>query len=393
MGNLNAGTALASITPQEHYPMGGYHTSSNILLALLRPRRSTGIHDDLQVRALVLSDGQTTLAITTVDLIGLFQDDVQAIRRLAAQKTGLASLEVIVTAVHTQAGPDTYGIYGGVPQRYRRFVQERTAEAIAKAAAELKPVRIGFALGKAEGLMASRRDRQAWVDPDVAVMTVESTAGQVMSTLVNFAGHTNILGPSNTLLSADWPFYLRKTLEEERGGLALFVNAAVGDLHPVQTLDDPTEEKGLRTFAEAEKVGKAVAQAALAALSAAEYVDTAIIAINKRLIDIPALNTYLKILRYLGIIKRTLYQGKVRTEAWSVHIGPAQIVTVPGQPFCRLGREVKEAMTGKYRFLFGLANDELAYIVPPDEWRPNGHEEAVSVGIDTWPTLRAAMPL
>jgi len=393
MGNLTAGTAWTVITPQESYPMGGYHTSPNILLALLRPRRSTGIHDDLQARALALNDGQTTLALATVDLIGLFYDDVLAIRRLATQKTGLAALEIIVAAVHTQAGPDTYGIYGGVPQRYRRFVQERTAQAIAQAVADVSPVRIGFALGKAEGLMASRRDPKAWVDPEVAVMTVEGLDGRVMATLVNFAGHTNVLGPSNTLLSADWPFYLRKALEEERGGMALFVNAAVGDLHPVQTLDDPTEEKGLRTFAEAEKVGKAVARAALAALPGAEYTDMAKIVIDKRLIDVPALNTYLKILRYLGVIRRSLYQGKVRTESWSVHIGPAQIVTVPGQPFCRLGREVKEAMTGKYRFLFGLANDELAYIVPPDEWRPDGHEEAVSVGIDTWPALRAAMPL
>ena len=76
-----------------------------------------------------------------------------------------------------------------------------------------------------------------------------------------------------------------------------------------------------------------------------------------------------------------------------MRIGPAQIITVPGQPFCKLGREVKNAMTGKYRFLLGLANDELAHIIPADEFDPKRGEKPVSVGINTWPTLRAQMPL
>ena len=50
-------------------------------------------------------------------------------------------------------------------------------------------------------------------------------------------------------------------------------------------------------------------------------------------------------------------------------------------------------MSGQYRFLFGLANDELAYIVPPDEWDPTRGEEMVSVGIETWPAIRAQIPL
>ncbi|HID86554.1 MAG TPA: hypothetical protein EYP55_04140 [Anaerolineae bacterium] len=224
-------------------------------------------------------------------------------------------------------------------------------------------------------------------------MAVEDEAGRAIATLVNFACHVNVLGPRNTLLSADWPFYLRQSLEQERGGLALFFNGAVGDLHPLQLIRDPEDELGLRSFEEAEKLGRAVAEAALAALSKAEFVEEATIAIEKRTVDIPVTNRLLKLMRWLGILRRKLYDGKVRTEVWSVRLGPAQIVTIPGQPFCKLGMEVKEAMSGKYRFLFGLANDELAYIVPPDEWDPSRGEETVSVGINTWPALRAQMPL
>lgn len=391
MSELQAGAAWTSITPQEHHPMGGYHVRGGLVRTLLRPRRSTGVHDDLQARALVLDDGERALALVAVDLMALFHDDALAIRELAVEKTGLSSLEIIVAAIHTQAGPDMYGIYGGVPQRYRSFVHRRTAEAIAQAVAKQVPARVGFTTAQVEGLVGNRRDPQGPVDPELVAMIVENGRGETLATVVNFACHTNVLGPQNTLLSADWPFYLRRFLEQERGGLALYFNGAVGDVHPLQTIRDPQGEQGLRTFEEAEKFGRAVAEVALTALAQAEFVEEVTLEIEKRTVYLPAGNRYLKLLRRLGIIKRQLYDGKVRTETWSVHLGPAQFVTIPGQAFCKLGLEVKAAMSGKYRFLLGLANDEIAYIVPPDEWEPGRGEEMQSVGVETWPVLRAQM--
>ncbi len=393
MGKLQAGAAWTSVTPQEHYPMGGYHVGGGLVRTLLCPRRSTGVHDDLQARALVLDDGERALALVAVDLMALYYDDVLAIRELAVKKTGLPSLEIIVAAVHTQAGPDMYGIYGGVPQRYRSFVHRRTAEAIVQAVAKRVPAHVGFATTRVEGLVGNRRDPQGPVDPELAVMVVENKAGETIATVVNFACHTNVLGPQNTLLSADWPYYMRESVEEAKGGLTLYFNGAVGDVHPLQTIRDPKGELGLRTFEEAEKLGEAIGRAVLAALEHGEYAEEVAISIEKQVVDLPGENRFLRLLRAVGIIKRRLYDGKVRTETWSVRLGPAQIVTIPGQPFCRLGREVKEAMSGRYRFLFGLANDEVAYIVPPDEWDPKHGEEMQSVGIETWPILRAHMPL
>ncbi|HID86288.1 MAG TPA: hypothetical protein EYP55_02790, partial [Anaerolineae bacterium] len=185
MGNLTAGTAWTSVTPREHYPMAGYARGDNFFLTMLRPRRSTGVHDDLQARALVLGDGEATLALTAVNVIGLFHDDVVAIRKLAVEKMGLPSLEAIVAATHTQAAPDTYGVYGGVPRRYRAFIHERASEAIAQAVARMAPARVGFATTRVEGLVGNRRDPQGPVDPELVVMAVEDEAGQAIATLVN----------------------------------------------------------------------------------------------------------------------------------------------------------------------------------------------------------------
>jgi hypothetical protein len=56
--------------------MGGYHVQDSLVRTLLRPRRSTGVHDDLRASSLVLDDGETTLALIAVNVIGLFHDDM-----------------------------------------------------------------------------------------------------------------------------------------------------------------------------------------------------------------------------------------------------------------------------------------------------------------------------
>jgi len=102
----------------------------------------------------------------------------------------------------------------------------------------------------------------------------------------------------------------------------------------------------------------------------------------------------LKIARLLRVIPRKLYNGCARSETWVVDINDAQIVTLPGQFFCRLGLDLKEQMKGTHKFLFGLTCDDLVYVLPPDEWDPNreGEEEALSLGIKTWPTIKEQLP-
>jgi len=94
------------------------------------------------------------------------------------------------------------------------------------------------------------------------------------------------------------------------------------------------------------------------------------------------------------MIPRKLYKGRVRSETWVVNINDAQIVTLPGQFFCRLGLGLKEQMKGTYKFLFGLTGDDLVYVLPPEEWDPTrkGEEEALSLGINTWPTIKEQLP-
>jgi hypothetical protein len=81
---------------------------------------------------------------------------------------------------------------------------------------------------------------------------------------------------------------------------------------------------------------------------------------------------------------------KKRTELAVFKIGPVSFVTVPGEIYPEIinggieapegndfGIEpvevppVREKMPGKYKFVVGLANDEIGYIIPKSQWDVN----------------------
>jgi len=46
-------------------------------------------------------------------------------------------------------------------------------------------------------------------------------------------------------------------------------------------------------------------------------------------------------------------------------------------------------MPFRYKFFASLANDELGYIIPEDQWDSSKYEESMSVGPDMAPTIES----
>ena len=65
-----------------------------------------------------------------------------------------------------------------------------------------------------------------------------------------------------------------------------------------------------------------------------------------------------------------------------IQFGEAQIATYPGEVLPKPGFQVKNAMNAKYRFIFGLADDELGYILDDQDFgrEPYEYESSMSVG-------------
>jgi len=100
----------------------------------------------------------------------------------------------------------------------------------------------------------------------------------------------------------------------------------------------------------------------------------------------------------IGIVRTRDSRDRLSTTCSFVDLGPAQLIGLPGELLPRLGFELKAALPGPGRVLIGLADDELGYILPDDEFVTPAdyanpglqYEESMSPGPTTGSRLMAA---
>ncbi len=89
-----------------------------------------------------------------------------------------------------------------------------------------------------------------------------------------------------------------------------------------------------------------------------------------------------------GLLPVTLDgEGRTYADISVIQIGPAQFVTVPGEPHPEVTAKVKAMMIGRFKFILGVANHELGYFVALETWDPEGVQESLSTGRDSEPIL------
>lgn len=375
-------------------------------------RAATRIHDDLWAVAGVIDDGHTRIAIVALDAIGFFHDDVINVRQRLdpAWKVDYA----IVCSTHNHSTPDLMGLWGptllrtGVDPSYLEQVQEAAKQAIGNAVASLEPARVAFheITTPASGLVADTR-KPIVFDSDLRLMHFTSPAtGKTIGSLVGWGNHPETPWAGNTELTADFPGYLRDALERGiihdgktnltgLGGMHLFVNGAVGGLmttHPSTVVRDPFQvlEYTKPTHEKARAVGETLAKRVLNRLAAtnAPGATHAPISIRAKTFDLPIDNGGFLLAPVLGVLNRGHSRWKhFRTEAALLTFGDASMVCIPGEIYPEIvngGIEkapggdfaidplevppIRQMMPGKIKFVFGLANDEIGYIIPKSEW-------------------------
>jgi hypothetical protein len=237
MAELQAGAAAVCITPPVGVALAGYSG---------RAGNSTGIHDDLYGKALVLDDGQSPLAIVTLDLIGLDDQAVQQIRARVAEQTGIPAAHVMVAASHTHSGPMP-AVAENPYQRPRlsswtpdedwtRTLLKSLSGAVAAAWHRRQPAKMGIGGGELHGLAYNRRRFDSGgmpTDPSVGVLLVTDADDRPLAVLYSYACHPVTLRESNLLISADYPGVASRLIEQTfPGAVALFANGCCGDQDP-----------------------------------------------------------------------------------------------------------------------------------------------------------------
>ena len=235
---LRAGVAKVEITPPPGIPMWGY---SN------RKGPATGTLDPLYARVLVLQAGTSRLAIVTLDLGRSFGPaSLNWLRDATRNEVSL----VVVTASHTHSGPTIADQYPSGTPTWETVALKKIANAISEASTRLTEARIGtgygFTLIGHNRLRVNPDGTVSWfernltrvptapVDGTVSVLRVDTSAGQPLAILVNYACHPVVFGSDNLQYSADFPAAMAKTVEEAFGNkpLCFFLQGAPGDINP-----------------------------------------------------------------------------------------------------------------------------------------------------------------
>lgn len=245
-GTFRAGAARIDITPAPDaaLPMSGYGG---------RKEGFTAVHDDLNVRAVVVDDGVSQAAIIACEVIGLSAAFWEKIVARLTRETAIPADHILLAAVHTHAAP-AIGTYdepadGDLARRRAAYVQtleNAIAAAVVQAKASLQPARIGFGEGRAHVNM-NRRARDAdggWMlgnnpdgvsDKTVAVIEFETLAGLPIAIVSNYAVHATVLGPGNLQISSDIAGATSRFVERHYGGqlVSPWTSGAAGDQDPI----------------------------------------------------------------------------------------------------------------------------------------------------------------
>jgi hypothetical protein len=410
-------------------------------------RQATGVHDPIMARTIVLRSGGRKIAIISLDLVGLTMAQTRQIR---AELTDYAY--VLTTSTHNHEGPDVIGLWGpseretGVDPEYLALVVRKSVETVREAERTLRPVKAVYGSASDESLVYDSR-LPIVKDAALRLLRFDPAEGgdQPAGLLVQWNCHPEHLGSKNTLLTADFPYYLIQKLEAQHGCPVVYLTGTVGGLLRGDTQRFPKPGGGFYgegEFEFAEVQGEALRALADQALASAQPIDLGdgpVIA--SKPVVLPLANDGFRQARALGVLPHEAvawtgdpYQpgpvvprGQLEgdfgllTEVAYLRLGELHIACIPGEiypelvvgrfqdpvdpgadfPDAPLEPHVLGTLPGEKVLIVGLANDEVGYILPKRQWdvkppyaygkeRPQ-YGEVNSVGPDTAPILMKAL--
>ncbi|MBI4617087.1 MAG: neutral/alkaline non-lysosomal ceramidase N-terminal domain-containing protein [Planctomycetes bacterium] len=404
---LRAGAAAVDVTPPVGVPLAGYGGGKRRLFPpdfnpnnyhqFMSP--STGVRDPLVAKALVLDDGTDRIAFLKLDLVAVEEEAVKDIAARILATTGIREENIFVSGTHTHSGPGTLTntiIWQVItmdsfqPRIYEGLIAG-AARAIELANANLADARLGIGQTQVQGVQRNRRDHPGRFDPTLSVLRVDRADGQPIAVLFNIAIHAICLSQDSMLISADWPGYAESTIETALpGAVALFVNAAEGDVTP-----------GMKGDAGVQFIGGTVAQAALATRAQTPVRSSVDLAAGVERITFPKAWLYYSCNQPQNaaqsqgfpvdfcLVYRTIFGNELTVKQEITPIVPSSfpmkalkiddtaIVCFPGEPITRLGQMAQaQAYAAGFRtaIVFGLTGGHVAYITTPEEFDEGGYE-------------------
>jgi len=412
---LKAGFGKVCITPSAGASLAGFAARKGV---------STGVHDDLFARALVIDDGALPVAMVSVDVLAMAGDFVERVREAIGRRVPIQPGRVMLASTHTHAAPVTISTFfnpdEAVDAEYLERLAHAIEEAVAQAWVERAASRIGVGAGRVAGIGVNRRSRTgAPVDDEVGIVKIADPSGRTRGVLFNYACHPTVLGPDNLLATGDFPNMAVERIESRLGAdsFAMYTNGAEGDV----SMGHSSELSAIgviapgRTFEHAAELGFRLGDAVLAALDGIETQSSAAVGAASLPVKLPlkrypaqeeAARTLRQAVERVRILEgagdspayrqaqsELLYgsiehyyaretarftDGLLPIDLQAIRIQDALFVAVPGELFVEVALRAKQS-AGRPVFVVGLANGYVGYLPSRDAYEQGGYEVVSSM--------------
>ncbi len=425
--SLKAGTATSNITP----PLGTAIPSG------FRPRYAQNVDDELVTKALVIDNGSTRIALVTCDLIAVTQKMVDVAKQRITDRCDIPPEHVMVNATHTHTAVAIANLLGvDEDNDYTDWVPLKIADAVELALLRLAPARVGFASISEDRITFNRR----WhmkdgtvrmnpgienpdlvkptgpIDPELAMMYVETEDGTPISAVANFSLH--YIGTDNgSALSADYFGHFDRLMRRYLGEtcVSLLWNAASGQINNIDFSGQTKWTAG--GHAQAKKMANVLAGHFITEMQFMEMQET--LQLSGRLETLKFARKQitdkdLQVAEEVLSVETGTYDGyetgpfswvvgqpipknlvdiyalecqrlaklpkQMTAPVQALRLGEAAIVALPGEVFVETGLNIKSKSNAKPLFLVSLANGYIGYICTDEALTQQG-------GYETWAAL------
>ncbi len=380
-------------------------------------KRATDILDELYANALVLDDGQTEVALVSVDVCSINAEIVRAVAAQVEARCGLSADNILITATHTHGAPavneEVLELYQ-ISREYVHYFTQQIVTAICLAHRRKQPARLGVGRGEHGDYTFNRRLRLpngtvimnwfdktllreaeplAGVDPELLVLKLASEAsGELIALLVNYTNHNNA-APGGAITS-DFAGVMSDELRRIYGEqlVVLFTPGAAGDINWIDHRDFDQRSPALYR-----RIGRSLAGAVLTIEAKMRYSNNTELALTHKTLSIAErplrefdwrdeptypkdengqpsfMGTYTlpNDRREIGQVEQPVHEVAVCALAIGDEIG---LVTNPTEYFVDFGLDIKARSPFAYTLVCELTNGWAGYVPTQKALHEGGYE-------------------
>ena len=424
----SVGYANASLLTGKEVGGGDYYVGGSLSVT---KKLATYQYDDQKVRTVAISDGRGISIFSSLDAYGMASSDVRNIRKLFADYAAQQGLEITsinISALHQHSCVDTFGMNGdivsalftssiknligkklpsGQNPEYMENLYKVTVDSMKAAVADMTEGTLYFGTADVSEFIRDKRDPQVFDGNMNRFRFVPDDSSKPETWICNCGIHCVGNGAGGTELTADYPYYMEKYINENCNANFYYVEGAelaISDQKKDITPDPEMVEKYDEGYAYIIKYGETLAER-VAAIEEEIQLDPILnIAFKEVWVEID--NNILVLAAKGGLLVNTVAKSGLGKYEILTEVGYAEfgkdiaMAIIPGELAPEIafgGADTAEkswygeswdypsfsSLAGnRKQVVFGITNDQIGYLLTANNWHSyfTENEEIVSCG-------------